>query len=293
MPQPFARVDIWSLAEDDPIVVGYANAVAAMQAKPGTDPTSWSYQAAIHGTDDASPLPQWNQCRHGSWYFVAWHRMYVYWFERIVRAEVVAAGGPATWALPYWNYDGGDGHNALPLAFRDPTRADGSPNPLYVEDRATGINAGAGLPASITSPAFAEASTSFTGASEFGGGVTSPLGQFWSQTGRLEQTPHNDVHNAVGGLMADPDSAAQDPIFWLHHANIDRLWWLWQQQHANPTDTSWLGQSFDFFDAGGKAVSLTAKGIEDIVNQLGYTYDQSPAPPSPAGDPPSAAEASA
>jgi tyrosinase len=278
MPQPFVRVDVWSLAANDPVITAYADAVAAMQAKPPSDPTGWAYQAAIHGTHAASPLAQWNQCRHGTWFFVSWHRMYLYFFERIVRAQVIANGGPNTWALPYWNYDGGGTHNTLPLAFRDPTRADGSPNPLYVARRKSAINAGAGLPSSITSPTFALGRPTFTGASEFGGDVTSPLGQFWSQTGRLEQTPHNDVHVAIGGLMGDPDSAAQDPIFWLHHANIDRLWWLWQQQHSDPSDAAWTGQSFGFMDVGGGPASLTAAGVEDTVSQLDYAYILPPVP---------------
>ncbi len=129
MAQPFVRVDVWTLPAADPILTAYADAVAAMKAKPATDPTSWAYQAAIHGTYAAHPLAGWNQCRHGSWWFVAWHRMFLYFFERIVRAQVIANGGPNTWALPYWNYDGGSGHNALPKAFRNPTLPAARPTP--------------------------------------------------------------------------------------------------------------------------------------------------------------------
>jgi tyrosinase len=46
---------------------------------------------------------------------------------------------------------------------------------------------------------------------------------------RLEQV-HNFVHNAVGGTMAASSSPA-DPLFWLHHANIDRLWAEWERRH--------------------------------------------------------------
>jgi tyrosinase len=268
----FVRVDVWTLPEDDPVLTAYGDAVAAMTAKPASDPTSWAYQAAMHGSLSAAPLPLWNQCRHGSWYFVSWHRAYLYYFERIVRAQVVANGGPPDWALPYWNYDGGGNHNTLPLAFRSPTRTDGSVNPLFVTQRNAGVNSGAGLPPSITTPAFALGRPTFTGASEFGGGVTSASGQFWSQTGRLEQTPHNDVHVAIGGWMGNPDTAAQDPIFWLHHANVDRLWWLWQQHHQDPTDGRWTKQSFDFVDTGGVPAALDAAGVESIAT-LDYAYD--------------------
>lgn len=38
---------------------------------------------------------------------------------------------------------------------------------------------------------------------------------------------HNLVHNAVGGTMATSASPA-DPLFWLHHAFIDKLWEEWK-----------------------------------------------------------------
>src|SRR5437763_1225946 len=139
----FVRTDVWDLPSGDQTLAEYAGAVASMRAKPASDPTSWAYQAAIHGTYAQNPLAQWNQCRHGTWYFVSWHRMYLYYFERIVRAQVVANGGSPRWALPYWNYDGGSGHNTIPTAFRHPTLTGGGPNALYVADRAAGINAGA------------------------------------------------------------------------------------------------------------------------------------------------------
>jgi len=272
--QPFVRVDVWTLDETDEILTSYADAVAAMQAKPESDPTGWAFQAAIHGSMSGSPRPEWNQCRHASWYFLSWHRMYLYFFERIVRQNVIDNGGPSAWALPYWNYDGGSGHNALPTAFRNPTRFDGSPNPLFVNQRRPGINAGAGLPAAITSPAFAMGRQTFTGIAEFGGGIADPLGQFSGRTGRLEQTPHNDIHVAIAGLMGDPDTAAQDPIFWLHHANIDRLWWLWQQQHTGTSDPRWTDHSFTFVDVAGAAASLRGSAVEDTMTQLNYTYDE-------------------
>jgi tyrosinase len=51
---------------------------------------------------------------------------------------------------------------------------------------------------------------------------------------------HNVIHTIVGwgGHMAYPDWAAFDPIFWLHHTNIDRIFALWQALHPNPN--SWV-----------------------------------------------------
>src|SRR5439155_1819781 len=55
---------------------------------------------------------------------------------------------------------------------------------------------------------------------------------------RLEQV-HGYVHEAAGGTMAGSSSPA-DPLFFLHHANIDRLWSLWQRSHARakPSNTN-------------------------------------------------------
>jgi tyrosinase len=108
------------------------------------------------------------------------------------------------------------------------------------------------------------------GTAQFGGGVTG-VAQFSNSTGQVESTPHNVIHDAVGGnggLMADPDAAAADPIFWIHHANIDRLWFIWNTaRHRNTNDRRWTRQTFSFFDANGHRVSKTPADVLDIVGQ--------------------------
>ncbi|KAF9878953.1 hypothetical protein CkaCkLH20_03853 [Colletotrichum karsti] len=50
---------------------------------------------------------------------------------------------------------------------------------------------------------------------------------------------HNAVHNYTGGgrgHMSNPEISSFDPIFWLHHANIDRLFAIWQAVHDDPAD---------------------------------------------------------
>lgn len=43
---------------------------------------------------------------------------------------------------------------------------------------------------------------------------------------------HNSGHTTIGGDMTDMFVSPGDPIFWLHHANIDRIWALWQAQDS-------------------------------------------------------------
>ena len=44
----------------------------------------------------------------------------------------------------------------------------------------------------------------------------------------LEKSIHNPVHNAIGGDMSTA-AAPNDPIFWLFHAYIDKIWADWQE----------------------------------------------------------------
>ncbi|HVH24646.1 MAG TPA: tyrosinase family protein [Pseudonocardia sp.] len=278
--QARVRRNIWDLQATtpwDPVTLAYAKAVKAMQGRPITDPTSWEYQAAIHGRAGAQPPGSlWNECQHGGWYFLPWHRIYLYYFERIVRAEVIAQGGPADWALPYWDYDN-PGQAKLPPAFREATMPDGSANPLLVTDRSPGWNVDRQLPASAVSSTAAMNLTAFTGtanAGGFGGGASSPA-HFFSAHGELEFTPHGDVHVQIGGFMLDPDLAALDPIFWLHHCNIDRLWEVWLNRgggRANPSDTAWLTQAFSMHDETGAQVALTCADVLDTLGSLEYSY---------------------
>src|SRR5580704_17465896 len=91
----------------------------------------------IHQVDDdpaahRGPPADWDQCQHQSGYFLPWHRGYLVAFEAIVRASIVKQGGPATWALPYWDYNEAANPKArtLPLALTAAKMPDGTDNPL-------------------------------------------------------------------------------------------------------------------------------------------------------------------
>jgi hypothetical protein len=318
----FVRRDIWTLEVPntfDPITLAYANAIKVMQSRPATDPTSWAYQAAVHGTfNPVPPGATWNACQHGSWFFLSWHRMYVYFFERIVRKAVVDVGGPSDWALPYWNYDRGAPANQLPPAFRTPTLPDGTSNPLFLAApvRSATMMANGALPPLATTASAAMAMTNFTGSSgtSFGGRISAPS-HFGAVPGSLEITPHGVVHSIVGGGSAGActqawmnafECAGLDPIFWLHHSNIDRLWNDWialGQGRANPSEAAWNTQTFVFHDENGATVTMTGADVVDTAAQLGYVYDNvaslspmamdaSAPPPPPSSEPPELVAAS-
>ena len=280
----------------------YAKAVAAARKTTFQDPRSWCYLAAVHGIrPPATPYAAcpgskppakdqalyWQQCQHQTWYFLPWHRGYVAYFEQIMGAHVTDAGGPAGWALPYWNYSADTPEaRQLPPAFLPDKEPDGSPNPLFSPNRA--LTKGKSLPKSYVSLA-ALAIAQFAGDSvdpAFGGPQTT-FSHSGQTSGGLENVPHNVVHTGVGGWMNNPNSAALDPIFWLHHANIDRLWAVWNGQGAqfqDPTDAAWLsGVNFQLHDKTGAVVTFDSANMRDPATILGgYTYDDLTPPPPPA-----------
>lgn len=251
-------------------------ALAALDGRNPPDPRSLSFQAAIHGTWVNPALPAWNQCQHGSFFFLSWHRMYLYYFERLIRV----ASGDNTFALPFWNYTvASPASRQLPLPFRQP--ADHATNPLFwpAPYRDPNINNGYVLADRDVDSSQALAETAFTPAGRalgFGGAaVTRPIHN-GNQPGMLELRPHNTIHSAMGGLMALPSTAALDPIFWCHHANIDRLWQLWLAQgggRADPTaNGEWMGRRFTFFLPDGNLVQLSGRDVLYTGQQLDYVY---------------------
>jgi tyrosinase len=287
------RRDIWTLEAEQPwhpITRAYALGIAGLQSQDPAASTSWAYQAAIHGVPGFGQPDRFRgQCQHNTWFFLPWHRLYLHWFERLVQAAVsvhpdIPQETKDGWALPYWNYGAGGQRASLPTAFRQETLPEDSSrkNPLFVANRNSFVNQGEPLDDRATTaddalrePTFSEARP----AGGFGGAATGwnhldqdPKGM----PGMLEQTPHGAVHMEVGGLMARFDTAGLDPVFWMHHANIDRLWevWLGQDGRVNPDPTSsWGTTLFHFHDEAGEAVSGTAADVLDTATDLGYTYE--------------------
>lgn len=138
--------------------------------------------------------------------FLAWHRRFVLRMEHRLQKEHPGV------TIPYWD---------------------------AITDRA--------LPAALNTPALLSAwgvTRSWDAgwlASAGDLALVEQLGSFGMFQATIEGSVHGGVHNAVGGDMATSRSPA-DPLFWLHHANIDRIWAKWQAAHPghnppNPNET--------------------------------------------------------
>ncbi|MBV6748694.1 MULTISPECIES: tyrosinase family protein [Pseudomonas] len=267
----------------------YADAVKKMMAKDPKDPLSWTFQWYTHAMPGDRPKAQtidklygsgsspnkalaqamWWTCEphasHGvnSNAFLPWHRMYVLYFEQIIRT----VSGRPDFTLPYWDYTGpysasGNNYSVMPKQFlleKDPVWA-----PLYRPDRNPGSNAGkpvvdAGNPLDLSCmkwPNYADKGT---------------VAGFCSN---INGNPHGALHGDVGNQkgMGQVPWAANDPIFWLHHANIDRIWASWNKSGGkNPNDSAFLNETWVFADGAGKAVKVKVSEILDTTT-LAYPY---------------------
>lgn len=178
----------WQQFKLGPQYNSFLNAMAALRKNTKvSSPGSLKYWMNVHI----------NYCPHGTPYFLSWHRGYLYHFERQLRT----LSGDPTLNLPYWDYYS---HPTMPAEFTDPAPS----NPLYLARTGTDVYNALSL--------WPFAPEVFN----FERGTTNAFEE------RIEAIPHNPVHDLIGGIMSTMQSPL-DPIFFLHHANIDRLTHAW------------------------------------------------------------------
>ncbi len=205
--------------------------------------------------------------QHGSWRFFPWHRAQLAHFESII----ARLSGKKNFALPYWDAQDDE---FLPDILLTPGSA------FYIAGRTA---------TAATDYAKDRWNFSLEGASiaddDFDNFVGKP-----DVAGRAEGYGHNSVHMITGGKMGDIETAPLDPLFWLHHCNVDRVWATWQRHHYDDPPEQWQNEVIEgFVDARGKAVPrTTARTLLDI-KELGYGYFEDfsgpvfAAPPLPGG----------
>ncbi|MFJ6213341.1 tyrosinase family protein [Streptomyces sp. NPDC092296] len=91
---------------------------------------------------------------------------------------------------------------------------------------------------------------------------------------------HNRVHNWVGGHMG-PASSPNDPVFFLHHCNTDRLWSQWQAGHPGDGPPATGARPGHNLNDPMKPWGTTVRSVLD-PGALGYVYDTQG--PEPRGD---------
>ncbi len=115
---------------------------------------------------------------------------------------------------------------------------------------------------------------------DFGSGIANQHSG-GSVQGILEGQPHNSVHVNVGGFMGRFLSPV-DPIFFMHHSNIERLWDVWTRKQERlglsplptPNDLAkWQSEPFLFFvDQNGNEVQANTAGDYATIGSFNYVY---------------------
>ena len=213
---------------------------------------------ALHGAVFAvlAPgLPPGTTVNFGHWNigFCAWHRRYLRDIEKELQAEVAGV------TLPYWDWTDHVGAvralftaeflGSLRVGAPGPVTDSVLRNPVPPADRPAWWPAEAeGFPIHPAlqdqfGPALARGSVG-VGWPPTAAGISQleqlveqrdghPLWYFWlvleQGLPQITSRTHNRGHNFIGGHMSSGFSP-NDPIFLLHHANVDRLWARWQSQ---------------------------------------------------------------
>jgi len=250
---PSQRKSIVSMPSDAPDITSYQRAVSIMQNKlSANDKRNWNRQAEIHA--------QW--CPHTNWWFLPWHRVYLHYFEQICR-DVLQ---DADFALPYWDWTR---YPYLPDIFLEES------SPLWHADRNLGASAAIPL-GSIWKPEINRIVMAQDLGQVFSGKTASDVQRAPSIPSEFEDVPHGAVHTAVGGDMLTALSPS-DPIFWLHHCNVDRLWESWAVLHnwAIPSEKLWSDHQLSQFYDPVSNQPVTVKCEQTINSALfGAKYDR-------------------
>ena len=260
------------------------------------NPISWYYQGAIHWIPDNIPNNQlcslyttsetdlqlaWDNCTHSDAsaeeiHFLAWHRMYTYHLEDIIRE----LSGMDDFALPYWGYTNDNIEDKImPEIFRDST------SNLFESARWTSLNKGEPIDEKTMGTALDL--TTLMQYTDY---------QLFNQN--ADAAPHGAMHNYIGngsklksgkydnkitqtttrtGLMGDVPTAGFDPIFWMHHSNIDRIYQQWTNSKNGTLITEQMldnpAWGYIFWNGDGTKVEYTMGELREVLYSLDYDYD--------------------
>jgi hypothetical protein len=216
------------------------------------DPTGLLYQTWLH--DFYCSAGPHGTGIHSTWDFLPWHRAFLYFHERIL----ADASGWQDFRLPVWDWEKRADMPPLYCDLGLPSFLTGGYQRVLDVDNMRAAFSPCALQAWLLSNRFED----FCGSA--GTNLRSALG------------PHDVVHTGlVRGAMKLPMTAAADPVFYAHHANVDRFWSYWLSHYKDspgfqiPED--WKRQSYCFYDEKRQLVSLQA-GQLLVDSDLGYDY---------------------
>ena len=77
--------------------------------------------------------------------------------------------------------------------------------------------------------------------------------------------------------MGDVPTAGFDPIFWMHHSNIDRIYQQWTNSKNGTLITEQMldnpAWGYIFFNGNGEKIEYTMGEVREVLYSLDYDYD--------------------
>lgn len=275
---------------DDEYAAKLSKAYALMKALPPEDPRSFAQQANIHCAYCSSTYQMGNSTTplqvHASWLFFPFHRWYMYFHERIL-AKLIEDD---TFGLPFWNYDHPDGMT-IPSAYMNYSELqDDKREPSHLPPSIIMLDYYY-MNASIRTAEEQIAANLATAHRMVVSGATTQYrfhGQPYRKDdaaepgfGTVETMPHNSVHGWTGDStqigkkdMGTLYAAGRDPVFYTHHASLDRLWEVWRNIEGNEDigDPDYLNSEFVFYNENAELIKVNVKDSFNTV-KLGYVYE--------------------
>lgn len=189
-----------------------------------------------YGTYLLMHVPDTLEQMHGTVAFPPWHRAYVLDLERGLQDIDSAV------TIPYWRFDQ-PAPSIFSAAFMGQSTSGGrvqfTPGHAlegWVAAGVLGVTRTLGFPVNGTSrKIISEAATMRLG---------NNYNPFQTNGRGFEDNPHNNAHDSFGAPINNPGTAVQDPLFFMLHCNVDRLWAKWQ----------WVKHHTDFHDVGAFAL---------------------------------------
>lgn len=237
------RRAVSSLTATSDDVVAFGEGVRAMRRR--SDGLSWQRQYRLHASE----------AQHGNALFLPWHRVQLLQLERII-AKLT---GHEAFAMPYWDWQE---DRFLPSWITD------GASPLFERNRARGV--------AELDFAAARWATSEYSAKLASDDFATFCGRLPEGAGMVDAYAHNHIHQLMGGLMKNPATATADPMFWLHHANIDRVWATWQStRDASVYPADWLATPLTgYVGVDGQPAAPWAVSQTLDTETLGYGYER-------------------
>ena len=187
-------------------------AYSLMKAMP--DALGLASQADLHKHASISLIAHDEKTPHCNAWFLPWHRALLYYHERILGSLI----GDLTFRLPVWDWDSEDGSGKVlrPPSFVTQT----SGNSLY-DSRPFDPS---------DQPALADVRNDWSTSvmrqcfNKFAGTFNGINGSDGDSASEVFNGAHLNIHQWTGGHMGKLCTSGFDPLFYMHHANIDRIW---------------------------------------------------------------------